>query len=188
MKNGKSRIENEESCQMSSSKYKMENVKCKIEDAEVSVQKIKMKKGFGVISALIIMLLVATLMVVVVKVSFISVKHTSDTYLQQRAQLFMQSAVENTLTAIEGYDRKKNNSCLEHIIFRDEQKRFTANVDILKYYCYDTDDCPCNNAVKISTPFSHGFVLLKVTVESNITNPKNGNKKIRLEKVTLQRP
>jgi len=145
------------------------------------------KKGFGVISALIIMLLIATLIVAVVKFAFISVKHTGDSYLQQRAQLFMQSVIENAVMAIEGYDRK-NGSCLEHITFNDEQKRFIANVDILKYYCYDLDDCPCDNAVKISTPNSHGYVLLKVTVESNITNPKNDNKKIRLEKVTLQRP
>ncbi|ACM92120.1 hypothetical protein NAMH_1379 [Nautilia profundicola AmH] len=147
-----------------------------------------MKKAFGVISALIIMLLVAALMVAVVKISFISIKHTSDSYLQQRAQLFMQSVIENSLMAIEGYNRKTNNNCLEHLTFKDEQKRFIANVDILKYYCYDLNDCPCDNAVKISTPKSHGYVLLKVTVESNITNPKNDNKKIKLEKVTLQRP
>ena len=147
-----------------------------------------MRKSFGVISALIIMLLIATLMVIVVKFSFISVKHTSDSYLQQRVQLFIQSVIENSLMAIEGYDRKKNNNCLEHITFKDEQKRFIANVDVLKYYCYDLNDCPCQNAVKIFTPQSHGYVLLKVVVESNITNSKNDNKKVRLEKVTLQRP
>ncbi|AZV47069.1 hypothetical protein C3L23_07220 [Nautilia sp. PV-1] len=146
------------------------------------------RKGFGVISALIIMLLVATLMVIVVKFSFVTVKHTGDSYLQQRAQLFMQSAIENSIQAIEGYDRKANNGCLEHMTFEDEDKRFTANVDVLRYYCYDLNDCPCGNAVKISTPESHGYVLLKVTVESNTSNPKNNDKKIKLEKITLQRP
>jgi hypothetical protein len=146
------------------------------------------RKGFGILSALIIMLLLATLMVVVVKFAFVSVKHTGDSYLQQRAQLFMQSAVENSLLAIEGYDRKANGNCLEHISFEDEDKRFTANVDVLRYYCYDLNDCPCANAVKISTPESHGYVLLKVTVESNTSNPRNNGKKIKLEKITLQRP
>ena len=70
-----------------------------------------MKRAFGVISALIIMLLIATLMVAVVKFAFISVKHTSDSYLIQRAQLFMQSSMENAILAIEGNDRKSN-GCL----------------------------------------------------------------------------
>jgi len=145
-----------------------------------------LKKGIGVISALIIMLLIATLMVIVTKFSFISVKHVSDTYLQQRGMLFMQSAIENAILAIEGY--KRNNNCLKHITFEDEQNRFIANIDVLRYYCYDLDDCPCDNVKKISTDKSHGYVLLKVVVESNLSNLRNDNKKIRLEKITLQRP
>jgi len=147
-----------------------------------------LKKGFGLISAIIILLLVATLMVVVVKFAFISVKHTSDSYIQQRAELFMQSAVENALLAIEGYDRKANGNCLENITFEDPQGRFVAKINVLKYYCYDLNDCPCANAVNIQTPKSHGYVLLKVTVESNESNEKNSGKKIKLQKITLQRP
>ena len=144
-----------------------------------------MKKGIGVISALIIMLLIATLMVIVTKFSFISVKHVSNTYLQQRGMLFMQSAIENALLAIEGY--KRNSNCLKHITFKDEQNRFIANIDVLRYYCYNLNDCPCDNVKKISTDKSHGYVLLKVVVKSS-SNPRNNNKKIRLEKITLQRP
>ena len=147
-----------------------------------------MKKGFGVITALIIMLLIATLMVIVVKFAFVSVKHTSDSYLQQKAQLFMHSVIENSLLAIEGYDRKASNNCLEYMTFKDENKQFIANVDVLKYYCYDADDCPCDNKVLINTPESHGYVLLKVSVETNDTNAKNNQKKIKIEKTTLQRP
>ena len=145
-----------------------------------------MKKGIGVISTLIVMLLIATLMVVVTKFSFISIKHISDIYLQQRGALFMQSAIENTILAIEGY--KRNNKCLKYITFKDEQNRFIAEIDVLRYYCYDLADCPCDNVKKISTDRSHGYVLLKVVVESNLSNLKNDNKKIRLEKITLQRP
>ena len=145
-----------------------------------------MKKGIGVISALIIMLLIATLMVIVTKFSFISVRHVSDTYLQQRGMIFMQSAIENAILAIESY--KRNNNCLEYISFKDEQNRFIAKIDVLRYYCYDLGDCPCNDVKKISTDKSHGYVLLKVVVESNLSNLRNDNKKIRLEKITLQRP
>ena len=145
-----------------------------------------MKKGIGVVSALIIMLLIATLMVIVTKFAFISVKHVSDTYLQQRGMIFMQSAIENAILAIEGYDR--NAKCLEHITFEDEQNRFIAKIDVLRYYCYSLTDCPCGNVKKIYTDKSHGYVLLKVVVESNLSNIRNNNKKIRLEKITLQRP
>ena len=133
------------------------------------------------------MLLIASIVAVVVKLSYITVKHTSDSYLQERAELFMRSVIENTLLAIEGYDRKGNNKCAEHLSFKDEDERFVADVDVLKYYCYDGADCPCSNRILIKTPQSHGYVLLKVTVK-NTANIKNGDKKILLEKITLQRP
>ena len=147
-----------------------------------------MKRAFGVISALIIMLLIATLMVAVVKFAFISVKHTSDSYLIQRAQLFMQSSIENAILAIEGNDRKSN-GCLKNIHFTDENNMFEANITILRYYCFDENDCNCSSDLinDIQTDKSHGYVLMKIVVESNTSHPRI-NKKIRLEKVTLQRP
>ena len=149
-----------------------------------------MRKGFGLISALIIMLLIATLMVAVVKFAFISVSHTGDTYLQQRAQLFMQSAIENAIMAIEGYDRKDKGNCLKKMHFVDENNKFEANISVLRYYCYNTN-CGCSSndvssglVKQIDTADSHGYVLMKVIV----TNKNSDIKKIRLEKVTLQRP
>jgi len=147
------------------------------------------KRAFGVISALIIMLLIATLMVVVIKFAFISVKHTSDSYLTQRAQLFMQSSMENAILAIEGYDRKSN-GCLRNIHFIDENGMFEANIAVLRYYCFDENDCNCSSSDLINdiqTDKSHGYVLMNRVVERNTSHPRI-NKKIRLEKVTLQRP
>ena len=147
-----------------------------------------MKKAFGLISAIIVLLLIATLMVAVVKFAFISVKHTSDSYLIQRAQLFMQSSIENAIMAIEGYKRDNTNKCLENIHFTDENNMFEANITILRYYCYDKSDCPCGDLNKsIKTDKSHGYVLMKVVVESNTSNPRV-EKKIRLITTTLQRP
>ena len=147
-----------------------------------------MKRAFGVISALIIMLLIATLMVAVVKFAFISVKHTSDSYLIQRAQLFMQSSIENAILAIEGNDRKSN-GCLKNIHFTDENNMFEANITVLRYYCFDENDCNCNSDLinDIQTDKSQGYVLMKIVVESITSHPRI-NKNIRLEKVTLQRP
>ena len=90
----------------------------------------------------------------------------------------MQSCIENAIMAIEGYDRKKNNDCLEKITFRDEKKRFICYVNVLRYYCYG--NCVCKNKKIIQTPFTNGYVLLKIIVESKKDH-------VKLSKITLQR-
>ena len=139
-----------------------------------------MRKAIGLLWALVILILVSTMLVFIAKVAFISQKHMSIGYGVQRGELFMQSCIENAIMAIEGYDRKSNNNCLNDINFTDEGNRFRCNVEILRYYCYN-GNCPCSNEVNISTPFSNGYVLMKVTVISDRYN-------IKLSKVTLQRP
>ncbi len=138
-----------------------------------------MRKGIGLIWAMIILLLVSFMLVFIAKVAFISSKHTQNSYSIQRAELFMQSAIENTLLAIEGYDRK--GKCLKTIHFTDENNRFEANVSILRYYVYNKCPKNCPICVPIKTSFSNGYVLLKVSVQS----PEDH---IKLSKITLQRP
>jgi len=147
-----------------------------------------LKKGIGLLWAIVILLLMASLMTAVSKIAFFSVKHTSDTYMIQRANLFMQSAIENSLLAIEGFDRS-GGKCLKTIHFLDDNKnpRFEANITILRYYIYDTCPSDCSICVPIQTDFSNGYVLMDVKVAS-LNNDKNNHKKILLEKVTLQRP
>ena len=147
-----------------------------------------MKKGIGLINALIILILVAGILSVVIRMSHFNIKHKSDSYMGERARIFMQSVIENSLMAIEGYNRKANNNCLKKLHFIDEDNRFEANVTVLRYYCYDLSDCPnCSIAKKIDTDKSHGNVVLKIVVESNRSNPKNSGF-IKLERITLQRP
>ena len=139
-----------------------------------------MRKGIGLLWALTILILVSTMLVFIAKVAFISQKHLSTSYGVQRGELFMQSCIENALLAIEGYDRTQNNDCLNEINFSDEKNRFRCNVEVLRYYCYN-NSCPCANKVSIQTPFSNGYVLMKVNVISQKDN-------IKLSKITLQRP
>jgi hypothetical protein len=147
-----------------------------------------LRKGVGLIWAIIVLLLIATLMSAVSKIAFFSVKHTSDTYMIERAKLFMQSAIENSILAIEGFDRS-GGKCLKSIHFIDEDKRFEANISILRYYIYEDDGCPsdCDICRPIKTDFSNGYVVMDVKVAS-LNKNKNDNKKILIEKVTLQRP
>ena len=83
-----------------------------------------MKKGIGLITALIILILVAGVLGAVLRMSNFNIKHKSDSYMGERARIFMQSAIENSIMAIEGYDRKSHNNCLKHLHFIDEDKRF----------------------------------------------------------------
>ena len=148
-----------------------------------------MRKAIGLLNALIIMIMIALILGSIAKVSFVTIKHTTDSYLGERARLFMLSAIENSILAIEGYERNSSNQCLENMSFVDEDSRFEANVSVLRYYCYDLNDCPCGGDLvqKIDTDISHGYVLLKVVVESNTSNQRNSNRHIRLVKTTLQR-
>jgi hypothetical protein len=148
-----------------------------------------LRKGIGLIWAIIILLLIASLMSAVTKIAFFSVKHTSDSYMIQRAQLFMQSAIENAILAIEGYKRNEGKcDFLKIIHFVDEDGRFEANISVLKYYIYGNKcQSDCSICKPIQTDFSNGYVLMDVKVAA-LNNAKNDNKKILLEKVTLQRP
>lgn len=146
-----------------------------------------MKRAFGIIQALIIMILVSFLLMMVLKSASVSVKHVSDSYVKEQAELFLFSSIENAILAIEGYERSSN--CLKTIRFVSQDARFISDIKILKYYCYDATKCPCGSSFeKIESEDSHGTVLLSVSVESNTTHPKNIDKRIRMTKLTLQRP
>ena len=140
-----------------------------------------MRKAIGLIWALIILLLVSFMLVFIVKVAFISQKQMTFSYGIQKGELFMQSCTENALLAIEGYERDSSNKCLENINFTDEKGRFECKVQVLRYYCYKDENCPCDNKKIIQTPLSNGYVLMKVSVMSKKDN-------IKLSKITLQRP
>jgi len=150
-----------------------------------------LKKAFGIMTALLILVLVSFLLMLVLKSASVGVKHTSNSYVKEQAELFLRSSTENAILAIEGYERNSSNKCLKHINFLDSQKRFESNTTVLKYYCYDLSKCPnCDIATKIDTEDSHGTVLLKTVVQttSNNTNARNENKQVRITRISLQRP
>jgi len=146
-----------------------------------------MKKAFGVMTALLILVLISFLLMLVLKASSVGVKHVSDTYLKEQATLFMHTSIENAIMAVEGYERNSSSKCLKHIYFTSSDGRFEANITILRYYCYDTSDCPCDDVKKIETDKSHGNLVLYTIVQTT-DSPRNGGKKLRFSKVTLQKP
>ena len=151
-----------------------------------------MKKGFGIIQALIIIILVSGLMTMALKYASMTARQTADSYMREKAELFMKSAIELTLLAISGYDRKSKSNCLKNIHITSPDQRFFADINITNYYLLQgSSDCTyCGSRCQpIQTEDSHGMVMLEVEVDSNATHPKNKNlEQIRLLRRTLQRP
>lgn len=148
-----------------------------------------MRRGFGLLQALLVIVLVSGIMVIAMKYATVSIKQTKDLYLRESAELFLNSAVELSLLAIQGYDRNGTNGCLHEVNVTSSDQRFTADINISKYYLYENPDaCESQRVQQIYTEDSHGMVMLEVTVEANSTHPKNQGQKIKLIRRTLQRP
>ena len=150
-----------------------------------------MRKGFGLMQAILVIVLISGILMIAMKYATINVKQTRDIYLKESAELFMNSAVELSLLAISGFDRNSTNSCLNEVNITSSDKRFLADVNITKYYLLaGSADCARCGALcePINTKESQGMVMMKITVETNSTHPKNRNKKIKLTRRTLQRP
>ncbi|MFK5882466.1 MAG: hypothetical protein QM482_09660 [Sulfurospirillum sp.] len=149
------------------------------------------RSGFGLMQALLVIVLISGILVIAMKYATVNVKQTRDIYLKESAELFMNSAVELGLLAISGYDRNSTNPCLNEVSITSPNQRFIADVNITKYYLLaGSADCiRCGSLCEpIDTKESQGMVMLEVTVETNTTHPKNHGKQIILKRRTLQRP
>jgi len=146
-------------------------------------------RGFGLIQAMMIMLLVSGMMLGVLKYASISAKHTQDTYVREQAELFLSSSIEKTLLAISAYDRNTTNGCISFVNDTKTKRgvSYNADVNITKYYLLaGSDDAGyCGSLTKeITSEETHGMVMLEVTVTATMDD----NKTIRLIRGTLQRP
>lgn len=153
-----------------------------------------MRKGFGLVQALIVIVMISGIMTIAMKYATISIKQTSDAYAKESAELFMDSAVELALLAISGQNRTVN-GCLKDVNITSADLRYHADINITKYFVYQGQDnngsifnCSADRVQSIQTEESHGMVMLEVVVETNATHPKNNDKKLRLLRRTLQRP
>ena len=154
-----------------------------------------MRRGFGLLQALLVIVLVSGILVIAMKYATVSVKQTADAYVKESAELFMDSAVELSLLAISGKERNATSPCLKEVHIVSSDKRFVADVNITKYFVYQGKDnngstfnCDSDRIEAINSDDSHGMVMLEVTVETNATHPKNRGKEIRLTRRSLQRP
>ncbi len=143
-----------------------------------------MHRGFGILQAIMIIVLLAGLLTIMLKYAAIGAKHTEDSYLREQTELFLQSSIEKALLDISATDRHQ--SCWKKGYYSYDDGRgkiYQASVVAEQYYLYGGSDGNCTG-IDIQTPESHGYVRL--FVEANLS--VGGKLKIRLIRRSLQRP
>jgi hypothetical protein len=138
-----------------------------------------MRKGFGIITAIIIMMTVATLMSLMIGLSTSTVKKTTDIYLKQQAEFLLRSSTEFALLAISGHNNSAN--CVENINIT--YNSFTAKVNI--WYLGNGIPTTCSNILdnSVITSDSNYTAVIDVVVTNN-----QSTEPIRLHRRTIQKP
>lgn len=144
-----------------------------------------MKKGFSLITAIIFIVLIATIGALSLTLSNVSAKQTGDLYLKSQAELLAKSATEFALLSIIAHNRTTD--CVNQInatFPTAANPLFNINVTI-QYLGSGLPAAPACNILSntVTDPQSNPTVLIDTTVTSvGATEP------IRFHKRTLQRP
>ena len=147
-----------------------------------------MREGFGLITAIIVLVIVSTLMALMMSLSSTSVKQTTDIFFKEQAALLARSAAEYGLLAISGHEN--NESCIEHINMRYPNAITpTHEMNLTMYYLYKGAPTTCGQilASNINTSESNITVMMDVRVAvrqdtTGVTEP------IVIHRRTLQKP
>lgn len=147
-----------------------------------------MKKGFSLITAIMFIVLIATIGALALTFSTQTSKQTTDVYLRAQAELLARSATEYAMLAMSRHDHKVN--CLDNIT-----ATFNNLFDIEVYFSYIgidgaaggnlPNECKRVLSNNTATPDSDFTVLVDTYVESLATVT---DEQIRIHRRTLQKP
>lgn len=145
-----------------------------------------MRKGFSLVTAMIFLIVIATLGGLAVSFSAQTSKQTTDLYLKAQADLLLRSSTEYALLAISGHDIKATGKCLNKInlTYPDSTNPVIESVVDIKYFGSGLPAANCDlvsNLVK--NPDSNLTVQLDISVTSKL-----GKEPIRLHRRTIQNP
>jgi len=139
-----------------------------------------MRRGFGIITAIIIMMTVAILMSLMIGLSTATVKQTGDLYIRQKAEFLLRSTTEFALLAISGHQNSVD--CVKSVTVHDGH--LTGKADIW-YIGKGITGCTQVLDNNIYTDASNLTAIIDVTVESDLTV---SSEPIRLHRRTIQKP
>ena len=138
-----------------------------------------MRKGFSLLTAILFLVLIATISALSISLSTGSVKQTGDIKLKSQAELLLRSGTEYALLAISGAP----NGCLKQVNI-SYNNTFDINASIMYIGKGLPADCfPLDN--NISTPESNRTVIIDTVVT---TKPNIIPEQIRLHRRTIQKP
>ena len=139
-----------------------------------------MRKGFSLLTAILFLVLIATISALSISLSTGSVKQTGDIKLKSQAELLLRSGTEYALLAISGAP----NGCLKQVNM-SYNSMFDINISIM-YIGNGLSDPNCIQlGSDIDTSESNRTVIIDTVVTTNdsiITEP------IRLHRRTIQKP
>jgi len=148
-----------------------------------------MRKGFSLITAIVFMVLVASIAALSLSFSTFSTKQTTDLYLREQAELLLQSGTEFALLAISGHNIAAN-GCLNAINSQYPQTNAAAIFDINITINYMGNGLPagCNILSNtVDTNDSNVTVIIDTVVSTNTDN-NISTEPIRLHRRTIQKP
>ena len=147
-----------------------------------------MKKGFSLITAIMFIVLVATIAALALSLSSTSSKQTTDLYLREQAELLLQSGTEFALLAISGHDIDATGTCINTM---DIQYPTVAaplfDISItLSYMGSGLPAAGCTNILSntVVTPESNVTVI----IDTIVTDHSLSTEPIRLHRRTIQKP
>ncbi|MDR0408438.1 MAG: type II secretion system protein [Campylobacteraceae bacterium] len=141
-----------------------------------------MRKAFGLIMAIMFIVLVATIGALALSFSTQTNRQTLDSYIKAQAELLSYSATEYALLAISGHNIATANNCINNIDIQDGG----FNISITLQYIGNGLPAACETLSNtIATSSSQATVLMD-TIVSYPGSESNGP--VRIHRRTLQKP
>lgn len=146
-----------------------------------------MRKGFSLLTAIIFLILVATLGALAITLSTQSTKQTTDIFLKTQAELLLRSGTEYALLALSAHDYN-GTSCLNSInINYPSAVNPTHDINISISYIGNGLPIACTSILSdaLDTNESNRTVIIDAVVS---TKQSLQNEQIRLHRRTIQKP
>ncbi|MBE0496891.1 MAG: type II secretion system protein [Campylobacterales bacterium] len=143
-----------------------------------------MRRGFSMITAIIFIVLVATLGALALSLSTQTTKQTTDLFLREQGELLAQSATEFALLAFSAHEINATNGCLQQINAQYPQAGANALFDINITLRYLGSGLPAAcNETSVTTTDSNLTLIIDTIVTSTVSTEP-----IRFHRRTLQKP
>ncbi len=144
--------------------------------AKGTTTKYNKKPAFAMISAIIIMLVVASIATFTLMQTSQSIKKTADIYLYEQAELYTKSAIEYALFEI------GKSGCIDNLHFTLDTI-YHVNIDMR--YSYTATPAGCTGFATVTSPQQNGSVLMDITVQVNAND--TGSDPLRYFRRTMQK-